>query len=498
MSMMPAGTSIEAHLLPIITKDGEQLTIQIKNAMPFRNMTVSVEAHCVTAVETSWLLTAPVELDEQGCGTISLDTGVTIGEEAVIYVHSITEIIGVPNNDFVEERRGQSYAFPMTWMTAVNARRALDAPDSIGQLLQDLQGQQLAYYSQPIGDTEAEGTRTYRAFSLIEGVRITTELRFPGVVVHGLGEGLTGREHAELINELVQEMGWSCRVQPEDWRTREANRTPLAIMIFSEVVAADPVRAGTVVRETREPILSLLALNRLARGQSFCSVFEEIQEGGKAFWFCELPSYHGNLAGGMISGESQAALVQQVKGQRNDPLLALCCDMIAEALSSHTDDNKYLKYWTILELLSQAAIHKEVVVHLRGGEPWPEDRRSAKNARPRVYEYVSRWLAQSQILEANLVFPAQDLFEAVTVWYARRNATGHYGKFTPDEPLQMKQSWYKNAMKSWDDPQSQWLITLREVTVRVLTWELGLAASRETLRDEPGLDQSINLPPTTE
>ncbi|WP_333811243.1 hypothetical protein [Timonella senegalensis] len=498
MSTTSVGTSIEAHLLPIVIKDGEPLTVQIKNAMPFRNMTVSVEAHYVTAVETSWLFSFPVELDEQGCGTISLDSGVTIGEEAVIYVHSITEIIRVPNDDFIEERTGQSYVFPPTWMTAVNARGPLDKTDSISQLLQDLQGRQFAYYSQPIGDTDAEGTRTYRAFSLIEGVKITTELRFPGVVVHSLGEGLTGREHAELANEMVQGMGWRCRVQPENWRTEEANRTPLAIMIFSEVVAADPVRAGTIVRETREPILSLLALNRLARGQSFCSVFEEVQEGGKTFWFYELPRYRGNLAGGMISGESQAALVQQVTGQRNDPLLALCCDMIAEALSSHTDDNKYLKYWTILELLSQAAIHKNVTVHLVGGAPWPNDKRSAANAKPRVYEYISRWLAQSQMQEANLVFPARDLFEAVTVWYARRNATGHYGKFSPDEPLQMKQSWYKNAMKSWDDPQSQWLITLREVTVRVLTWELGLAASRETLRDEPGLDQSINLQPTTE
>jgi hypothetical protein len=98
-------------------------------------------------------------------------------------------------------------------------------------------------------------------------------------------------------------------------------------------------------------------------------------------------------------------------------------------------------------------------------------------AAPRVYELLKRHLVG--IDEASFAAPAQDLEQAVRAWYARRNATGHYGRFTVGDAVQMAQPWYKRALLTTQPTPGTptrlcepWLRTLREAARLVVAKEL--------------------------
>lgn len=194
-----------------------------------------------------------------------------------------------------------------------------------------------------------------------------------------------------------------------------------------------------------------MAMNRNATGRPLCMVIEQ-RQGDDTFvskWALESQHYAGNLAGGMISGESQRDLLLQTRAIEVDPLLKLCCGLYGEALSERSEDARYFRLWSILEFLSGARLPANDVVTLRDGSPWPNpNANTTRVAAPRVYRYLARLLDQKHVDEQSFVSPAANLYEAVRVWYARRNATGHYGSLVVGDSAQMAQNWYPLAMQS--------------------------------------------------
>jgi hypothetical protein len=80
------------------------------------------------------------------------------------------------------------------------------------------------------------------------------------------------------------------------------------------------------------------------------------------------------------------------------------------------------------------------------------------------------------INEASVVAPAANLYEAVRAWYARRNATGHYGRLDPAEPRQSGQNWMRWAQLTVVPASSVdgWLDALQRLVETVLRAELVL------------------------
>lgn len=82
---------------------------------------------------------------------------------------------------------------------------------------------------------------------------------------------------------------------------------------------------------------------------------------------------------------------------------------------------------------------------------------------------------RSGVDEASFVRPANDLYEAVRAWYARRNATAHYGLFVPGDPQQTSQSWYKRALATTAPPGDGpmgWLWSFRQAVASILHRDL--------------------------
>lgn len=462
---MPDG--VEAHITPEWCSDGEPIRIEVVNATHLAGKQVQVDVWAVNSFETTQVLQAPIQIDGDGNGVFSFQQGMALGQESSVYVHALVEPIG--------EFDAIVYTFRYTWAAIFNPTTVINDLEDVEKTHDRILVEQATRYSAPLGSSAAEGALEHRALSVIEGLLITSELRFPGVIVRPLHRALSAEEERDMANEIVRELGWACYIKEEDWRPQAERRRPLALMVFPQVYAGSYHEAAEMARAEREGLLALLALNRHARGRSVCLVVEQRLPDDSVLskWVPELPHYKGNLAGGFIAGESQQQLALEWQAMSADPLLALCCDLLGETLAHTTNDAQYLRYWSILELLSGARLGMGVVVTLRNGSPWPNPRNNTtSDALPRVYAYLSQLLDLWNMNEASFCQPATDLLEATQVWYARRNATGHYGRFIPNDPHQRGRAWYKHAVKSSGADSEQWLLTLRMAVISTLHAEL--------------------------
>ena len=101
--------------------------------------------------------------------------------------------------------------------------------------------------------------------------------------------------------------------------------------------------------------------------------------------------------------------------------------------------------------------------------------------RTRSPELIATWqgaLDVRQIDESSFVALAESLYQAVCVWYARRNATGHYGRFIVDDPRQQAQGWYSSALLAADAHQSigTWIRALQDTVSTCIDFEMATAS----------------------
>lgn len=468
--MLPA--RVESRIVPESCHDNEAITIEVEGATELAGKVVQVQVSAVTEIDVSPILVVPIQLDNEGNGACLYETGLELGHEASVYVYRIFETIG--------ENRQRTHMFPNIWNSVVNPAMPVHSLEDVAETHRRLLERQERMYKVPIGDPGEDGALEHRVLCLVEGLLVTSRIRLPGIEVRPLSRRLSEEEERQLINEVLAELGWACRLREEHWRPYAESRRPLTLLLFQPVWATTYEDAGELVRPARSRVLSLLALNRRATGTPVCLIIEQRQSDDSVVsrWLPEAAPYRGNLAGGLIAGESQAELVRQLQGITADPLLQLCCDLFAEALTDQSVDAQFLRFWSILELISAARLPDGEVVQLIDGSPWPNHANTTRHAAPRVYRYVADLFVREGRNEPTHVAPADDLHQAVRVWYGRRNATGHHGKLVAGDARQANEGWYQQVLLSISTPDAErsWLRALREVVFICIRSELLNAA----------------------
>lgn len=162
-------------------------------------------------------------------------------------------------------------------------------------------------------------------------------------------------------------------------------------------------------------------------------------------------------------------------GIAHDPLLSLLVDLFSEALADPSADAGYPRLWSILETLSGSRVPEGQTVVLLDGNPFPgrPDHATTSNASPRVYRLLADYTTARNLDESFLATPAASLYEAVRAWYARRNATGHYGRLDPTDPRQAAQGWMRWAQLTVPTASTdEWLGSLQRAVERLLHAEL--------------------------
>jgi hypothetical protein len=311
--------------------------------------------------------------------------------------------------------------------------------DAAAAAFQEVQVERQAFYDQPLG---TEGNR-YRAVLLAEGVLLSGPLQIPGMVVKPLSNSTRGADLAQIMNDVLAQLNLHTRVLPQLWVNEHRTRRPTLVFTADDVRAPDVRRAVQTVFEVAEDVLALLALQRDAAPALLAGIIEstDVDPPQGAGWI-GLSPYRGNLMGGFISGESQAAFVSLHEGLHRDPRLRLWLSLHHDALAEERWDFRVFRHFNLLETISREMFGEGSAVvrfdgsPIIGGDGKPV---TTSSARGKVYALLRWWSEVVSSAEGNLCAPgATSLWDEVGVWVGLRDAVAHDGGYRADSGLRIK------------------------------------------------------------
>jgi len=462
--------AIKAVLGPRALRDGGTLNAHVQGAEELAGQSASLLLARVDTIESGWAASLGVQIDADGAGQ-GRWASVSLGRESAVFATAL-------------EAGGRRYTIDSTEVSVVNPAPAVTTIDDAHARRLALEREQEARYACGLGDSSAAGTIEHRVLCAVERLLVTTRMRLPGVEILPVAHRPRGEEQHAMIDALLAQVDWPTRIDLQTWGDHVEPNRPWTAIVCAPVWATTLEEAAGLAWSARDEIIAVLGLNRGARGRSVATVIEQRQPNDSIRHrvYVEDARYGGNLLGGFISGEDQAGLLAQQAAMHADPLLRLCVDLYSEALADPSPDARYLRLWSLLETLSGARLQKGQAVQRLDGTAWPDQPGTTSAAAPRIYQLIANHLQVRGVDEGSFVSPASDLYDAVRAWYARRNATGHYGRFVVGDPRQVSEGWYGRAHQTAvaAGGLNQWLMTFQEATASVLHWEL-MTVGRQAL-----------------
>lgn len=457
-------TSLTAGIWPLIFNHGDTITIRAEG-IPTSAQRVEAQLALINAVETQWCATVPLSLhgDGKADATHVFESAKT---QSAVFVERL--IIDGDSTPLADAAMSISNADG-------NLRRV---PDVVAKRAQEIAEAQESRYMVSLGDPHTSGVKEYRVAHIVTGLLVTSSLKLPASAIFGLASRPQGMDAATLVEAAGTELGWPTRAKQPQWSDHFQRNHPVSVIAFPSVFAKSVEDVLALCRHERDVIMSVLALGRRAKGQPLVTIVEE-RDGDRIvgrFSF-DHSGYKGNLASGFLGGESQMDLLMKYAGVDNDPLVKLCVDLFAEAVEDESKDAKFFRYWSAMETLAIARVPSGQRLPRLDGSFWP-DGANTSQAEPRVYELIADRIfhGPDNIDEPSVAMPAPDLFTLIRGWYARRNATAHYGRFTPGDAAQIQAGWYSRALgtQTQEGLEDKWLQAIREVCA----WVLGSEARR--------------------
>jgi len=479
MSTDTVMTMLNIHTLPtsatIVVSaswfaDGDPVTIQAGGMSQFSGLTIHASLTALDAIETMTICCVDIDIDQHGSGMVIIPGGLSLNRHCAVFIQDV-------------EVNGDLYHLAGGLFSIANSPTpGGDGAKVLAEAL-EIDRKQTTFYSQPLGDKTIPGIGHYRGVSVIEGIRMGSILRIPGATIEPISECPNEVDRATIVNNVLERLGWDTQISLNEWISVVKADLPMAIVVCPHIYASSNDEADTVFTSLLERVISLLSLNRQATGHLVAEVMEQLSLDGTVLhhlFRSGRPHYQGNLLIGSLAGEGQRSFVSQYLGVEGAPLVQLCASLYGEAIAERSFDAKYFRLWSIIELLARATISSSQLPKLIDGSPWPIQNAKPTSAVPCAYAYIASILKARNIDELSMVVPAVDLYEAINVWYSRRNATGHYGRFIVNDGEQKQQKWYISALKSIGDSthERSWLEGLRRSTEMAIHYELAVHAPK--------------------
>lgn len=457
-------TDIRGQIWPQTFSSGQTVKIRVENLPSTAREAMAIVAG-LDSVETRFVMSLALELGGNGTAYADVEIPPQLLETAM-FVESVA-VDGV-------KIRLPMVSFSICDPASGIGRSDLEVITRYNEILQE----QNDRYGRPIGDPTATGAITFRVACIVQGLLLTSTLRLPGLRAFGMQVRPQGKDAEDLARALSEQLEWSGRPLQPGWSQAFERDHHTAAIVFDTVYAQSVEEAFAVCAASCAELIAVLAVNRGAAGKPIVMCLEEVKDGQgvSSKYRFEHQRYAGNLIGGFLSGESQFQLFIQQAALHHDPLLRLCVDLYREAIADASPDARYFRLWSVLETLAIGRVPSGQPVQRLDGSPWPGNLTSSAAA-PRVYSLIADSLLRNQnVDEASSVSPATDLATAVTHWYARRNATAHYGRFVPGDSNQISANWYSKALATmpaqagWD----HWLESFQQTCSRVLSAQMSL------------------------
>lgn len=418
---------IRADIEPVALAPGQPFTVRIAGAARWARRVVQVVIDGADDTDIAWLSTFSVTLDETGSGTAT-HPGMEVAKETVVWVTAIGP-------------EGQVERIETLALSIVGSPEPVDR-DEVVVRYAEIAGKREARYRQPLG-LQTEGLTRHRAVYIVENLLLTRTLHFQHGSVHPLNLTLHESDLQTATNHALETLGWPSRVDDQGWQTN-MRRNDFALIEFPEIWASEWADAERTSLADAERYMSAIAFLRHAAPRLVMVVIERegppISSKMRTF---RMP-YRGNLIGGPIAGENQGDFLATAEALHADPKSALYLSLYLDARRDADPDSRYFKLWSVLETIAINRIEPGQAVQLHDGTPWP-DGGTTTQAAPRVFELVCK----SALPQRD--WPGGGLYQFIRAAYGRRTATAHYGRFLPDNAVQLAKPWYEWAVQTIAD-----------------------------------------------
>jgi hypothetical protein len=335
------------------------------------------------------------------------------------------------------------FATPTTW-------------GAIEAAIQKLEKQRKEFSNRPhttdSANTSGGPVVTFMVMIFAVGCLIHARQQLEGYTISPTGAGLSHKRLLDIMNsELAKEEFEPLPYQAE-LEEQFARGTPTIAIKYACVRAVSHDDALDYCRTHSRLIFELLGRNQGQIPREFGGVAFEIGSANR-WQFIEMPGYRGNL----VSDFSPAALAKSI--ERSLPILEtnsfarLLTRVFAEATGETDFGYRFLRFWTVLELVADRKIVKDgsPLMHPNGrsilnsnGNP-----ETTNSKRGRVYQYILQngsfttthsyqdndanrtMIVAGDVSNPNFK-PGSEVFslwEMVRAAYAVRNSVAHEGHF---------------------------------------------------------------------
>lgn len=444
---------------------GQPFTVIVDDAPEWSNKTILVRIDSSDDIDPPMMaMSFSMDLSDDGKGSWHHASGFGIDRESVVFV-SAAEIAPPPFDPASPQPSGAREIFYCEPVSLAALNSPTTDADKVVDLYLELQKRREARYLQPLG-VPGQGAQ-FRAVVMVEGLLITQQIPTTYASVHSQVFGVHDGDLRDLMNASLEQLGWAGRVNDETWNER-MRRTDFAVFEFPNIWAVNEAEADALVSDETDNLVLTLAYLRYSTPRPIMVALESRTP--RHIRFRNLrDAYTGNLLGGSMSGESSGEVVRVRDALTAAPEVELYVSLYLEARREKQEDSRYFKLWAVLETIAINEVADSIKVLLDNGTQWPNGG-TTSHAAPRVFELV-----RSAGLAAREWPDGGDLYDFVRSVYGRRNATAHYGRFIPTDPVQQTQShWYPWAIKTLSvaSGHAGWLWELDQVVHEIVGFQI--------------------------
>jgi len=153
--------------------------------------------------------------------------------------------------------------FPRTFFrTRAHANEPTMTADEVAAAASDIEKERETRFAVPLGDPEESGATEFRILMLVERLLLTNYMRVPGIELLPLSRGNTATDEAGIVNQVLTELGWNARVEPDRWAENSARERPIVLIRVPRLFATAHEHALWLAHRRRDRLLDLLSLYR--------------------------------------------------------------------------------------------------------------------------------------------------------------------------------------------------------------------------------------------
>ncbi|AAM07479.1 hypothetical protein [Methanosarcina acetivorans] len=282
--------------------------------------------------------------------------------------------------------------------------------------------------------SQEEGMKEYRGLVFVKDCLLKTQMKLDRYQIIPSGY----LPYFDEINKILSSIkGINLNLEHLCDKTKKdqfLNAQPVFVADFPKVIAPSIEEATKLIGQEVKSLSDLLSIQRSSYGSIFGIIVIDLAE-GKTLSTIPIPSYRGNLVGGMLSGEIPQQIRQRMNKIRNNSQYQLYLSLYTDILREERPDFQIFRCWNLLETIARSKNYiGQPLLDIHGNQI--ENRKGKPRfIRDDAEELVTELIRQTYISYnfSNLANILQD--GSVSIWYRRRNCTAHRGGCFHSDPI---------------------------------------------------------------